>query len=50
MTDSNTHGEAELDAYMKVARVGGTIEYYRVVNQVNVPITVGQYVAATQEG
>lgn len=42
-------GEAELDAYAKVQRRAGGVEYFHLVDGVNVPITAAEYAAATGE-
>lgn len=50
MTQTTQMGEAELDSYIRVGRRNGDVEYFHVVNQMNVPITADAYAAATQEG
>lgn len=47
---TNTFGEAELDAYMKIIRHNGVVEHFHVVDGNNEPMTAAEYAAATKEG
>lgn len=49
MSQDTTFGEAVLDVYAKVDRADGSVEYYRVLDGENVPITAAEYAAANEE-
>lgn len=48
MSQTTAIGEVEVSATMAVTRKDGTVEYYKVVNEQNVPITKDQYEALNQ--
>lgn len=50
MTQVTEFGEAEVDAYIRVDRKDGRVEFYHIVDEQNIPITAEEYAAAHQEG
>lgn len=50
MTQLTNIGEAEIEAYMRVARADGTVEFYRIVDGENVSISEAEYATANKEG
>jgi len=49
MTQITSIGEADVEAFIKVDRVNGTTEFYRVLNGENIPISKEEYMAETGE-